>query len=603
MPRRVAYGTVVRLVTMSVAAAGLARRDRPAGRLHRVAVARRRRPGRSGGQPLDGARHRRAACWRGADVARAPLTMRDIGRFYVPLALTSLLAIVVNPLVTFFLGRSRSPIESLAVLPVVTGLVFIFRSGAIAYQEVAVALAGGDPQRERDDCARRGRAGRRVGARAGRRARSRRSATRGSPRVAGLSPELAASHSGRRACWRWCRRSTTCSASSGRCSCSPGGPASSRRRRRSRRSRSASCSPPASACSTWSAPRRRRPRSSSGGSCGNLFLSRCPARARLGRNDRRTGARRPAPLEAGRERHHTTGVPARADVARGGIMVPFARLIRMSAAAAALALAGLWLSGCSEASRMETRCLTGDVPVCIQLGDMYANGRGVPRDLGRAARAYDRACSGGAVDVCNTLGEIVEQTGAIEGGLHESRAAVREGLRRGQLAGLSEPGPRRPRGATTRCGRSRCTRSRATAGGPPGATTWPPATSRARGWRRTSSRRSPSTRRPATASTSRAAPWRPASIWPARWWPRTWRPRCGSTERRCRSTPSPARRAYDADCAEADKLRTRLTLIAAAQQQTGRRRRTSHQVGPRQTGRPRRTIASCAYRRIQRLRN
>jgi uncharacterized protein len=93
------------------------------------------------------------------------------------------------------------------------------------------------------------------------------------------------------------------------------------------------------------------------------------------------------------------------------------RPIRVSGAPLFLAAAAVWLSGCSEASRMETRCLTGDVPVCIQLGDMYANGRGVPRDLGRAARAYDRACSGGAVDVCNTLGEIVEQTGAVEGGL------------------------------------------------------------------------------------------------------------------------------------------------------------------------------------------
>ena len=98
-------------------------------------------------------------------------------------------------------------------------------------------------------------------------------------------------------------------------------------------------------------------------------------------------------------------------------MVPFDRVTRVSAAVAALALASSWLSGCSEASRLETRCLSGDVPVCVQLGDMYANGRGVPRDLGRAARAYDRACSGGAVDVCNTLGEIVEQTGAIEGGI------------------------------------------------------------------------------------------------------------------------------------------------------------------------------------------
>jgi TPR repeat protein len=97
-------------------------------------------------------------------------------------------------------------------------------------------------------------------------------------------------------------------------------------------------------------------------------------------------------------------------------MTPSARTIRVSAAALCLGLAGVWLSGCSEASRLEIRCLTGSVPVCIQLGDMYAAGKGVPRDLGRAARAYGRACEGGAADVCNTLGEIVEQTGAVEGG-------------------------------------------------------------------------------------------------------------------------------------------------------------------------------------------
>jgi hypothetical protein len=78
-----------------------------------------------------------------------PLTDGEIARFYVPLALTSLLAIVVNPLVTFFLGRSRSPLESLAVLPVVMGFVFVFRSGAIAYQEVGVALTGEGRRNER----------------------------------------------------------------------------------------------------------------------------------------------------------------------------------------------------------------------------------------------------------------------------------------------------------------------------------------------------------------------------------------------------------------------------------------------------------------------
>jgi hypothetical protein len=151
-PRRVAYGTVLRLVSMSAAAIALA-----------------------AWTPLDGAYVgslalafgvvAEAAASRfmargivarllaepaaGDGTAAQPLGMRDILRFYYPLALTSLLAIVVNPLVTFFMGRSRSPVESLAVLPVVSGLLFLFRSGALAYQEVGVALAAGDRDNER----------------------------------------------------------------------------------------------------------------------------------------------------------------------------------------------------------------------------------------------------------------------------------------------------------------------------------------------------------------------------------------------------------------------------------------------------------------------
>ena len=67
---------------------------------------------------------------------------RFITRFYTPLALTSLLSLGVNPFVTFFLGRSNMAIESLAVLPVVNSLVFIFRSMGLSYQEVNIALIG-----------------------------------------------------------------------------------------------------------------------------------------------------------------------------------------------------------------------------------------------------------------------------------------------------------------------------------------------------------------------------------------------------------------------------------------------------------------------------
>jgi hypothetical protein len=79
-----------------------------------------------------------------------PLTQRAIVRFYYPLALTSIISLVTGPLLTLFMGRSRHPIESLAVLPVVQSLVFLFRSGGVAFQEVGVALIGraGEHRRE-----------------------------------------------------------------------------------------------------------------------------------------------------------------------------------------------------------------------------------------------------------------------------------------------------------------------------------------------------------------------------------------------------------------------------------------------------------------------
>ena len=40
------------------------------------------------------------------------------------------------------MGHSRFPLESLAVLPVIYGLTFIFRALGLSYQEVGIALLG-----------------------------------------------------------------------------------------------------------------------------------------------------------------------------------------------------------------------------------------------------------------------------------------------------------------------------------------------------------------------------------------------------------------------------------------------------------------------------
>lgn len=83
------------------------------------------------------------------DMENGNLGLRKISKFYYPLAITSLLSLGVHPFVTFFLGRSYMAVESLAVLPVVGSLVFIFRSLGLSYQEVNIALIGNQKQNYR----------------------------------------------------------------------------------------------------------------------------------------------------------------------------------------------------------------------------------------------------------------------------------------------------------------------------------------------------------------------------------------------------------------------------------------------------------------------
>lgn len=140
LTRRVAYGTIIRLVTMSITAAVLAFVLRLPGALVGALAL------------LSGVIFEAfASRWMAAPIVRSLvasdevadgtlLTQREIARFYFPLALTSILSMAIGPLVTFGLGRGRFPLESLAVWPVVNSMIFLFRSGGVAFQEVGIAL-------------------------------------------------------------------------------------------------------------------------------------------------------------------------------------------------------------------------------------------------------------------------------------------------------------------------------------------------------------------------------------------------------------------------------------------------------------------------------
>ena len=72
--------------------------------------------------------------------ASLPLTFERLLRFYIPLAMTSLLALLALPIGSAALSRMPRALDSLAVWPVMAGLSFTLRSLGLAFQEVVVAL-------------------------------------------------------------------------------------------------------------------------------------------------------------------------------------------------------------------------------------------------------------------------------------------------------------------------------------------------------------------------------------------------------------------------------------------------------------------------------
>lgn len=140
MTRRVAYGTVVRLATMSATAAALATATRLPGALTAAAAL-------SVGVIAEAAASRFMARHLVAKLlsengGAAPPSQPELARFYFPLALTSMISMTTAPLLTFFMSHGPNPVPSLAAWPVVSALVFLFRSGGVGFQETSVALSG-----------------------------------------------------------------------------------------------------------------------------------------------------------------------------------------------------------------------------------------------------------------------------------------------------------------------------------------------------------------------------------------------------------------------------------------------------------------------------
>ncbi len=146
LTRRVAYGTVARLIAMFGTAFALSRVPGIEGAWVGAAAL-------TMGVGCEALASRvmasgaiRALLTTPGEATGAVSSFGSLTRFYYPLALTTLLSLGIHPVVTFFVGNSRASLESLAVLPVVGALVFIFRSLGLAYQEVVIALIGDDHQ-------------------------------------------------------------------------------------------------------------------------------------------------------------------------------------------------------------------------------------------------------------------------------------------------------------------------------------------------------------------------------------------------------------------------------------------------------------------------
>lgn len=68
------------------------------------------------------------------------LTYRDALKFHVPLALTSLVSLIIRPFIERGLASMPDATQALAAWPIVFSIMLVMRSGGMAYQEVVISM-------------------------------------------------------------------------------------------------------------------------------------------------------------------------------------------------------------------------------------------------------------------------------------------------------------------------------------------------------------------------------------------------------------------------------------------------------------------------------
>jgi progressive ankylosis protein len=144
-PGRVAVGTTVRLLAMAATAGILWRFEMlPGASLGACAL--------SAGVTAEALATRwlarqaiRQSLAESSDVALMP-NHATLWRFYLPLAMTPLIGLSVHPVVTFFLGHGHRPLASLAIMPVLYAVTFLFRALGLSFPEVAITMLKGAPE-------------------------------------------------------------------------------------------------------------------------------------------------------------------------------------------------------------------------------------------------------------------------------------------------------------------------------------------------------------------------------------------------------------------------------------------------------------------------